>query len=225
MYAPIGLFGKHPGYGDFLRAGLSEQIVETFSGWLDLSLSSLRDQLGGDWAEFWDNSQDLRFWMGRGVMGKTLAGVLRPSRDRVGRRYPLVMMAEGAALLPPLSIADQDFYEAMSRHLDQATPGQGAIALLGDVPFEVLAEPAEIAAPGPMVWAHHSTADLESLLPGVAAAEAERAGTGRVHFWAPGDEARVAVWLASQGLPGVGNMALLLAGVSSENSGDAAAEF
>ena len=92
--ARLGLMGKHPGYGDFLRAGLTNETAEALENWLDKTLSELRDSLGNNWAVFWDHSQDLRFWTGRAVLGCTVAGVLRPSRDRAGRRYPLILAAE-----------------------------------------------------------------------------------------------------------------------------------
>ncbi|MBL3567411.1 type VI secretion system-associated protein TagF, partial [Rhodovulum sulfidophilum] len=32
--ASIGLLGKHPGYGDFLRAGLSDGVADGLTGWI-----------------------------------------------------------------------------------------------------------------------------------------------------------------------------------------------
>ena len=214
----IGVLGKHPSYGDFLRAGLTEQTADAVSAWLDQSLAALRDDLGNDWAGFWDAAQDLRFWIGRGVMGRTLVGVLRPSRDRVGRRYPLILMLEGAAVPPPVMDTEQAIWDSLASHLDAMTPGKGARALLDGLAPPAMAEDVITASIGPTIWAHHPEGDLEALLRAAASADAERACLTRSYWWSPGSSDRTAVWLGCPGLPGMAALAWLLAGVAADKS-------
>ena len=125
MAARIGLIGKHPGYGDFLRANAAAAVVDQLEAWLDRCLSEIRDQQGQNWPLFWEQAQDLRFWIGREVLGQSLLGVMRCSRDRAGRRYPLLLIVQGAALPPPLQDPDQTAYEALAAHFSAMQPGQG----------------------------------------------------------------------------------------------------
>lgn len=217
--AVVGLIGKHPGYGDFLHAGLSPALAEALSQWLDSSLAGLRDQLGNDWAGFWDGAQDLRFWIGRAVLGRTLAGVLRPSRDKVGRRYPLLLLAEGAALGSPLESPDQAPWQALADHLDAMRPGQGAAALLQGLMADFLAEPGDSAdiAPQPqaqVIWAHRVDGDLAGLLAAAGPADRDRAALGRSYWWAPAGPGRAACWLGVPGLPDAAALGWALAGVA-----------
>ena len=220
-HAPVGLMGKHPEYGDFLRAGLSDHVVDALNGWLDGCLPTLRDQMGQGWADFWDQAQDLRFWIGRAVLGRTLIGVLRPSRDRVGRRFPLLLVAEGVDHPAPLGAAgDQTPWEVLSEHLDDMQPGQGSAALLNGLDLSLPAEGEAAQQAGPVLWAHHPGGDLLALLHSAEGPDADRARLTRSYWWAPGyrDKTvnRAANWLGCPGLPEAQALAWLLAGVPGE---------
>lgn len=215
--ATLGLIGKHPGYGDFLRAGLSDAVAIGLEHWLDAVLSELRDEVAGGWPEFWGNAQDLRFWIGSAVLGRGLIGVLRPMSDRTGRRFPLILAAEGAAVLPPVQDADQGPYDILAAHLDVMQPGQGASALLAGLTLDL---PAEESGLGPTLWAHHPTGDLAALLRSAAAVDASRAQLSRSYWWASGGPSRAAVWLGCPGLPGAQALGWLLTGVASEGVAD-----
>ena len=217
----LGVMGKHPGYGDFLQSGVSEHVVEAMNGWLDASLPPLRDQIGEDWGPFWDAGQDLRFWIGRAVLGRSVAGILHPSQDRVGRRYPLLFLVEGADISLPLGEeSEQGAWDAMADQLERMEAGQGAAALLTGAKLEIPAEDAATAGLGPTLWAHHPTGDLAALLASAAAPDAERARLTRSYWWAPGvktkDSNRAATWLSCPGLPAPQALAWLLGGVSGE---------
>lgn len=216
MTVTVGILGKHPGFGDFLRHGLSEDVAGRVAGWIDPTLHALRDQQGDRWDGFWDAARSLRFWIGRAVAGRTLAGVMRPSRDRVGRRYPLVLMAEGADLPAPVEAPGQAFYEALETHLDSALPGEGAKSLLSGLDpaaLPVAAETPEMLALGPILWAHHPEGDLSALLEAAGPVDRARATTTRSYWWAPGAPGRAAIWLGQPGLPAPAALGWLLAGV------------
>lgn len=212
--ASLGLIGKHPGYGDFLRTGLSATLADALSDWLDRTLAAQRDTMGNDWPPFWDAGQDLRFWIGRGVLGRTLAGVMRPSQDRVGRRYPLLLLSEGAAVAAPVVDPAQGLWDSLAAHLDRMEPGQGAKALLAGLSIVLDSEDAASAASGPTVWAHHPEGDLAALLRAAAPVDAQRALLMRSYWWAPASAGRAAVWLGCHGLPDPMSLAWLVAGVA-----------
>ena len=214
--AKIGVMGKHPGYGDFLRWGLSEEIVDSLTRWLDTALPPLRDQMGENWGPFWDGAQDLRFWIGRAVLGKTLVGVFRPSRDRVGRRFPLIILSEGAAVAAPLSHSDQTPWEGIEAHMSKMQPGQGAMALMEGAHVPIEAEDAELAAVGPTLWAHHPEGKLDALLRKASEVDLYRAQLTRSYWWAAGSEHRAPVWLGCPGLPEAAGLGWLLGGVAAE---------
>lgn len=217
----VGIMGKHPGYGDFLQSGLSDHLVTALNGWLDATLPPMRDQMGADWGPFWDGAQDLRFWMGRAVLGRTVAGVLHPSRDRVGRRFPLLLAIEGGDVALPLGDAvSHTPWDKLTAHLEKMEAGQGASALLEGLSLEVGAESAEQAGLGPTLWAHHPEGDLDALLASAEAPDAARAKLARSYWWAPGTRGdsgtRAATWLGCAGLPTPQALGWLLGGVPVE---------
>ncbi len=214
--AALGLMGKHPGYGDFLQWGLSEHTLDHLNAWCDATLPPLRDQMGQGWGAFWDTAQDLRFWIGRAVLGQTLVGVYRPSRDKVGRRFPLIVLSEGAAVAAPMADGDQTPWEAIEAHVSRMQPGQGARALMENARVELPAEDEELAAVGPTLWAHHPDGNLAALLRKASEVDRYRAQLSRSYWWCPGADGRAPVWLGCPGLPEASALGWLLAGVTAE---------
>lgn len=200
----VGVLGKHPGYGDFVRHGIADETADELTRWIDTTLTEVRDQLKADWADFWDNGQELRFWLGRQVLGQTCIGIFRPSRDRVGRRYPLILMAQGVAVPPPVIDRDQRPWDVLSSQMKRMQPGQGAAALLRGIDSDALfvaPEPDSAASEGPVLWAHHPEGDLDALLASAAPVDHGRAATQRSYWWSTAAPGRAPVWLAHPGLP------------------------
>ncbi len=95
----VGLFGKMPAHGDFVRRGLASAVVSAWDDWLSGLMTALRDELGEpDWLDAFLTGPIWHFALGAGVAGGPAAGVMIPSVDRVGRYFPLVLMRTG---LPP----------------------------------------------------------------------------------------------------------------------------
>ncbi|WP_065334938.1 type VI secretion system-associated protein TagF [Tritonibacter mobilis] len=212
MTAQIGLLGKHPGYGDFLRANVETSVIEHLETWLEQALAEIRDQQGQAWPAFWQQAQDLRFWIGRAVLGRSLMGVMRCSQDRAGRRYPLILIAQGAAVAAPIKDGDQSAYEALSAHFSAMQPGQGGSALLDGLQLQLPEEDEETARTGDTLWAHQPNGDLAALLDAAGGADAERALLNRSYWWSPATETKAAVWLGCAGLPSAAALHWLLAG-------------
>lgn len=218
-HAVIGIMGKHPDYGDFLQAGIPEPLVDVMNGWLDACLPVLRDQMGEGWPPFWDGAQDVRFWIGRAVFGQTVVGILHPSRDRVGRRFPLIILAAGADVTVPLGEStNQAVWDSMAAHLDNMRAGHGGAALLDGMDIEIPAEGEDHAATGPTLWAHHPEGNLAALLVSASGPDSARAQLSRSYWWATGgrvdDVNRAATWLGCAGMPEPQALGWLLGGVA-----------
>ncbi len=94
-----GFFGKLPGHGDFVRAGLPEEVVEGWDGWVRAGLAESRAVLGEAWRDAFLEAPVWRFRFAPGLLAKPgLSGVMAPSVDRAGRYFPLML---GAAMAAP----------------------------------------------------------------------------------------------------------------------------
>lgn len=218
--AAIGIYGKHPAFGDFIGHGLPAQAQTVLETWLQRELPRVKAALGAAWDETYDTAPDLRFWFGGRLTGHgTLAGVLRPSRDRVGRRFPLVAAVSGGAVLPPVLAADQALYEHFSTVLDAALETQGALAADGLAKALSEEAPAEDTAPedsldGPL-WAANPTADPAALLASVSTADHLRAAAGRGYLWSAGTaQGRASAFLSAQAFPDADALGWILVGVA-----------
>ena len=112
----VGFCGKLPSHGDFLHRRLPAPLVGRWDDWLDAGLGASREALGEGWRERYLLSPIRRFAISAGCCGnEALAGILMPSVDRVGRYYPLTIMA----MLPEdsapasLAFAATDWYAAI----------------------------------------------------------------------------------------------------------------
>jgi type VI secretion system protein ImpM len=95
-----GWYGKLPSLGDFASRRLPDEFIHHWDEWLQLGLDQVRSSVHG-------HGRDValhRFWVGPRVLSDaSWAGVLVPSVDRVGRRFPLTIAAPLEA--HPLSLA------------------------------------------------------------------------------------------------------------------------
>ncbi|EXU74046.1 type VI secretion system-associated protein TagF [Erwinia mallotivora] len=89
---PLGWYGKLPGAGDFLQRHLPETIVANWTNWFQQGLSHWHQHSNGVSAEF------CRAPVWNFALPATLGsqqvqiGCLVPSRDRVGRAWPLLAL-------------------------------------------------------------------------------------------------------------------------------------
>lgn len=91
----VGFYGKLPSHGDFLRRRVSDAFVETWDAWLQASVVASRTTLGERWLDVFLTSPAWRFACGPGIFGPTpVIGLMVPSVDRVGRYFPLTLVAE-----------------------------------------------------------------------------------------------------------------------------------
>lgn len=95
MSAPgFGAFGKMPSAGDFFRLNLPAPFVSAWDGWIQQVMLAAQTRLGGDWDGHYMSAPIWRFALAAGLAGpQKMLGVLMPSVDRVGRRFPLTLAA------------------------------------------------------------------------------------------------------------------------------------
>ncbi len=94
----VGFYGKLPTHGDFLRRRVSDAFVGVWDGWLQACIASSREALGDRWLNVYLTSPAWRFVCAPGACGRAaVIGLMVPSVDRVGRYFPLTLVAE----LPP----------------------------------------------------------------------------------------------------------------------------
>ena len=114
----VGFFGKLPSHGDFLRRRVSDAFVGVWDGWLQECLAASRAELGDRWLDIYLTSPAWRFVCAAGTCGPApVAGVMVPSVDRVGRYFPLTLVAELPLDAPIISSAHRatPFFDAAER--------------------------------------------------------------------------------------------------------------
>jgi type VI secretion system protein ImpM len=97
MMAPRAiLFGKLPSHGDFVDRGMVADRRAAWDGWLSGALDQAAQRLGDGFAAAHDAASPWRFVSGPGPLGGDWrAGALAASIDAVGRRFFIVLAADG----------------------------------------------------------------------------------------------------------------------------------
>jgi len=97
-----GCFGKIPQRGDFVSSNLPRQFVDAWDAFLREFLSSSRTALGDHWLESYLHGPIWRFvFEPAHVFPSSVAGILMPSVDQVGRYFPFTV----AAIIPSIPAA------------------------------------------------------------------------------------------------------------------------
>src|SRR6266850_2540166 len=116
----VGLFGKLPSHGDFLRRRASDAFVDAWDSWLRECLAASREALGERWLDVYLTSPAWRFVCAAGTCGPApVIGLMVPSVDRVGRYFPLTLVAELPDDASPIAAATSSamFFERAERLL------------------------------------------------------------------------------------------------------------
>ncbi|MCA0023961.1 MULTISPECIES: type VI secretion system-associated protein TagF [unclassified Mesorhizobium] len=150
MNAP-GFYGKIPATGDFVTRRLPGDFVRVWDRWLAQHFVPL---IG---SEFWPSTTALRFLAGPASFGAS-AGIIVQSADRVGRQFPLTIVARLSEA--PVQLADAEAW--FSSIEDAAIAGQhGELtpeeldAALGTLLVPPV-EPSEEVISGMVVWTARS---------------------------------------------------------------------
>lgn len=142
MTVGFGAFGKIPAVGDFLRLSPPTGFVTAWDAWLQRAMLAAQTALGPAWDDYYMSAPIWRFGLSAGLAGthKTI-GVLMPSVDRVGRRFPLTLMT-AVAMPGPVSA---DHFRAVA--LFEALEELALDALEDDMSRENLEQRLQAIAP------------------------------------------------------------------------------
>ena len=168
-----GLYGKVPAHGDFVRRGLPTSFVGPWDDWLQRGMAAARDRFGDHWPQAWDAAPCWRFALPAGACGPdAVAGVMLPSEDMVGRRFPITL----AAILPAGAGVPEPAWFAALEHAARA----GRAGLVdADALAAAIPAPGEAIPAAPVTWSQEEvTAASDVVLPMVSAALPDRPGQG-----------------------------------------------
>jgi len=218
----VGLYGKLPSHGDFLRRRTSDAFVAAWDAWLQQAIAESRAALGDRWLDLYLTSPVWRFAAAPGACGPApVVGVMAPSVDRVGRYFPLTIVADVPAHVTPMaaaSMADRFFDRAEQLVVGTAEADlvdfeefDRQVALLGDdlLPLRLPAPVVLQEGAGRLVAAADgrcqvpigSTAALPSVLDQLLAACLSVTYAPLVAWWTEGSAAVEPCCVLSRGLP------------------------
>lgn len=154
----VGLYGKLPSHGDFLRRRTSDAFVDAWDGWLQDCIAASRAALGERWLDLYLTSPVWRFACDGGVCGPDpILGVMVPSVDRVGRYFPLTLVAPlpGDTAVFTAASAAAAFFDSAERLLVDTLAAEhvdfeafdAAVVALGDALVPALRPPLVVLAP------------------------------------------------------------------------------
>jgi type VI secretion system protein ImpM len=127
--SPLIVFGKVPWMGDFLRVGTPGRAGEALEQWVEQGLGRADSRFGATWESAYarGSTHAFLFRSPRGAGPReTLAGVIAPSNDAVGRSFPRMVYApvvssRGEIAWPHvLPIALGEFFDAAAAALHGA---------------------------------------------------------------------------------------------------------
>ena len=91
--ASIAWYGKLPSLGDFAGRRMSHALTTEWDGWLRAGMDELRRADDAGWPDTFVSAPLWFFIAHVASSGSPVMGALAPSMDRVGRYYPLTVMA------------------------------------------------------------------------------------------------------------------------------------
>lgn len=215
--AGFGLYGKHPAFGDFVTSGLETDTRQAWEDWLNATLPKIRDRRQDAWEGLYDAMTPLRFWLGSAqFVDGPVTGILAASRDKVGRRFPLVVMAQAPGIAAPVTEPDQSFHAALEAYVSKV------LTKLPPSPKDIIERlPVALPETGVMegdteFWAARPDADVAGLLVDVAQADHARSCNRRSYWWAEGNAHRASVFHAVDGWPDDTVLEWLMTGLDPE---------
>jgi type VI secretion system protein ImpM len=234
----VGFYGKLPCRGDFLQRRVPEEFVDVWDTWVRESLYESRRQLQERWLGAYLTSPVWRFVLTDGLCGPdAYAGVILPSVDRVGRYFPLTIVARWEVEVSALATAcsQQKWFEsaetlglsaldAPTLDIDDFDQGVARLAAQIDASSERFAQLPDGAHVGvrsgrPAHWylPLNSSRSLRCAVEAIAMRELER----RLHplslWWTDGSNEIAPGMLCVSGLPEPSGFAAMLSGERAES--------
>lgn len=208
--------GKHPAFGDFIMAGAPEDVLRPLLDWSGAALGRWREQAGPDWQAIFDAAPPVRFWIGPALMrGRTpLRGVWAPSRDKSGRRFPLMLLRPGGPA--PALVPAQEFYDAAAAALQELLanpapdPRAEATRLASELPGDGAGKDGQ--PDYPTFWVTNNVLDPQALLADLGRVDHAYATSARSYWWFAHRNGHPAGAVACDGWPDPGILDWMLHG-------------
>ncbi len=217
----IGVFGKHPAFGDFISDGLSKPVQIALEEWLSAVLPRVREATGETWSGLYDVALPLRFWIGEEMIRNSdnaVAGVMVFSRDQVGRRFPLVALTEHVPA-PPTIDPGQLWYQELESLMGEHKTPETAKDLSQSLTPKVDITP---SASGDVSFWAVKDGSVDALLRDVSETDQRRAASRRSYFWSGGDALRMSTFYAMDTWPSTAQLQWLLTGTPKESMAEVA---
>lgn len=112
-----GFYGKIPATGDFVGRGLPGNFVRAWDRWVAAHLAPLQS------SGAWPDHLALRFILGPDANGP-MAGIVLPSHDRAGRRFPLTVASPVSFPTSSLALTAAEWFAAVEDAADAARQGE-----------------------------------------------------------------------------------------------------
>jgi type VI secretion system protein ImpM len=165
-----GLFGKLQTKRDFVTVDLPRNVVTAWEEWIQKALARSQESLGDDWLATYLSAPLWRFRIGREIAGCEIAGVMMPSVDGVGRKFPLMVACcaeDDETFDQPESARSEAWYAAVEDYLlnllDAEPTYEEAIEALRNLPSYPSAAPAQDIPVNAADWGYAAACDAASL--------------------------------------------------------------
>lgn len=122
-----GVYGKLPGYGDFIFRNLKANYINPWDEWLQHFMSASKEQIGDNWLDIYLTSPIWRFVLSAGVIDNNVhAGVMIPSVDRVGRYFPLTIVKTFQDSVNPVDVflSESEWFQRLEEKCLSALNGE-----------------------------------------------------------------------------------------------------
>jgi len=177
----VGWYGKIPAAGDFLHRRLPRGLIAWWDKWQQYGLAALRNTVDDGAQRAYAVAPIWNFAIPAGSgPGAVLLGSVAPSRDRVGRAYPVCAMAvvPAEAFLPAYLEEAGDYYRQLGAGLMSAVRNGCSAEHLDNALLAVALPSERPEIPTSVSSAGNDILDiLNAGVPGVApVAQAPRAG-------------------------------------------------
>jgi type VI secretion system protein ImpM len=146
----VGFYGKLPSHGDFLRRRVADAFLGVWDGWLQDCIEASRSMLGDTWLDVYLTSPAWRFACAAGACGPApVVGVMAPSVDRVGRYFPLTVIAQLPLDAELVSVATtaHAFFDSVERLVIDTLSADVVDVDAFDVQLMMLGRVLEVTAP------------------------------------------------------------------------------
>lgn len=227
---PCGLFGKLPAKRDFIAVNIPHEFLSVWEVWLQGGMSASKIAMTRDWLPAYLSAPLWRFWIGAGVCGRPVTGVIMSSVDGVGRHFPLTVFACGEAqdmfALPAEGTNTQWYDGAEDFLLNTLEPGADydmTIEALESLPLPVRSvAPGADSAVVDIMRASAIRVDSIELLPEACTRleteERRRDYLSRTFFWTVGGESYAPACIMADGLPDPNVLGPMLSGQFGQGS-------